>query len=76
MIGVGGVFANETFRKLFSTLGEKYGKPVCFPEDKKLNTDNAAMIAYVGEVMANRGEFVENIDSLEREPRKVLDILI
>jgi tRNA A37 threonylcarbamoyltransferase TsaD len=39
------------------------------PFKKELNTDNAAMIGIVTYQKALRGEFVEDIDKLDRDPR-------
>jgi len=69
IFGVGGVMCNNSMRKELRKIAKKYELPVYFPCSKKLNTDNAAMIAYVGWLKAKRGEYADKID---REPRKTL----
>lgn len=66
---VGGVSANLYLRKLFRQLAEKYQGEVLFPSFKYLTGDNAAMIGVVGYYKALKEEFVDNIESLDREPR-------
>lgn len=65
----GGVAANLNLRKMMRKVAKIYGLPIFFPFKKELNTDNAAMIGMAGYFMAQRGEWVENIDDLEREAR-------
>ncbi len=72
IFAVGGVMSNSLMRKMVRRIGKKYSLPTHFPYSKKLNTDNAAMIGYVGWQNAIRKEFVENIDNFGREPRKKL----
>jgi N6-L-threonylcarbamoyladenine synthase len=72
IFGVGGVMSNGNMRLGLRRLARLYKLPVYFPYSKKLNTDNAAMIAYAGWQKALRREYVADNDNLEREPRKKL----
>lgn len=65
----GGVAANLVFRKMMRRVAKKHKLQIYFPTKKELNTDNAAMIGIVGFFKAQRNEFVENIEGLEREAR-------
>lgn len=65
----GGVTANSRLRQLLRQLGRKKQIPVFFPPFKKLATDNAAMIGLTAHDKFLRGEFVENINELDRLPR-------
>lgn len=69
LIGVGGVMNNENLRARLKDLGKKYSLPVYLPYSKTLNGDNAAMIGIAGYYKALRGEFVEDIDSFDRDAR-------
>lgn len=63
----GGVSANDMLRKkLRLTFGKKYR--LHFPKDKKLFGDNAGMIAVAAYHNAKRGNFVSDIEKLERNP--------
>jgi N6-L-threonylcarbamoyladenine synthase len=63
----GGVSANSYLRKkLRATFGKKYR--LHFPTNKKLYGDNGAMIAVAAYHNARRGNFVQDIDVLERNP--------
>lgn len=73
MIAVGGVMSNNTMRKMFRMLGREVGLPIYFPIGKKLNTDNAAMIAAAAYFKYNRGEIVVKMEEFEREPRMKLN---
>lgn len=66
---VGGVSANFYLRGLFRQLAKKYKGKALFPSFKYLTGDNAAMIGVVGYYKALKGEFVSDIESLDREPR-------
>lgn len=72
LMASGGVMANLTLRKELRKMAKKIGLPIYMPVKKELNTDNAMMIGLVGYFKALRGEFVEDIDSLERNPRMEL----
>lgn len=65
----GGVAANLEFRKKLRKLAKEKNLPIFMPFKRELNTDNAAMIGIVGYFKALRGEFVEDIDKLDRDPR-------
>ncbi len=73
LIAVGGVMSNNTMRKMFRMLGREVGLPIYFPIGKKLNTDNAAMIAAAAYFKYNRGEIVVKMEEFEREPRMKLN---
>lgn len=72
LVAVGGVLANRELRKRIRGLGKLYNLPVFFPYTTKLNTDNAGMIGVAGFYQAQRGDFVTDINSLDREPRAKL----
>jgi len=65
----GGVLANLELRKRLRKMAKEYKLPLLMPTKKILNTDNAAMIGVAGYYKAMRGEFVENIEELDRDPR-------
>ncbi|MBU1130412.1 tRNA (adenosine(37)-N6)-threonylcarbamoyltransferase complex transferase subunit TsaD [Patescibacteria group bacterium] len=69
LMGAGGVMANLELRKDLRKLAKKNNLPIFMPFKKELNTDNAAMIGIVGYYKAKKGEFVKDIDKLEREAR-------
>jgi len=64
----GGVTNNLTLRKQASYIASQFGLKTFFPNDKKLLTDNAAMIGVCGWYQSQRKNFVKNIDSLDRQP--------
>lgn len=63
----GGVSANIYMRKLFR---KNFAKPhrLHFPTQKKLCSDNAAMIGVAGYYNAIRDNYVNDIESLDRDP--------
>ena len=69
LIVVGGVVANLRLRKLMRDLTKKYHGEVLFPTYKYLNGDNAAMIGVVAGYKSKVGQFVKNIDEVDRIPR-------
>ena len=69
LLASGGVLSNLELRKRLRKLAKEMGLPIYMPFAKNLNTDNAAMIGIVAYQKAERGEFVENIDKLDRDPR-------
>ena len=69
LLASGGVLSNLELRKRLRKLAKEVGLPIFMPVHKNLNTDNAAMIGVVTYQKAMRGEFVENIDELDRDPR-------
>ena len=72
LIVVGGVAANLRLRKLMRDLAKKYQGETLFPTYKYLNGDNAAMIGVVAGYKAEVGNFVKNIDEVDRIPRMAL----
>jgi N6-L-threonylcarbamoyladenine synthase len=64
----GGVINNLPLRQASRKLARKYGLQVFIPYDKKLFTDNAAMIGICAFWQAKRKDFVENVDALDRQP--------
>ena len=69
LLASGGVLSNMTLRKELRILAKSFDLPIFMPYSKILNTDNAAMIGVAGYYKALRGEFVENIAELDRNPR-------
>jgi len=69
LLASGGVLANIEIRKRLRKLAKVVGLPIYMPPQKNLNTDNAAMIGIVAYQKALRGEFVEDLDKLDRDPR-------
>jgi N6-L-threonylcarbamoyladenine synthase len=72
LLASGGVMANHSLRKELRKLAKEVDLPLFMPSKKELNTDNAMMIGVAGYYKALRGEFVEDIDCLDRDPRAVL----
>jgi N6-L-threonylcarbamoyladenine synthase len=70
LMACGGVMANKLLRKQLRTLARGFKLPIFMPQSKILNTDNAGMIAVAGYYKAMRGEYVEDIDGLDRNPRE------
>ncbi|MGI5840880.1 MAG: tRNA (adenosine(37)-N6)-threonylcarbamoyltransferase complex transferase subunit TsaD [Patescibacteria group bacterium] len=69
LLASGGVMANENLRKRLRVLAKSKNLKIYMPPKKELNTDNAAMIGVAGYFKALRGEFVEDIESLDRDAR-------
>ena len=69
LLASGGVLANIEIRKRLRKLAKETCLPIFMPLHKNLNTDNAAMVGIVAYQKALRGEFVEDIDKLDRDPR-------
>ncbi len=65
----GGVMANQCLKRLLRKLAKENDLPVFFPPNKKLTTDNAAMIGVAAYFKYQRGEFVKNPEALDRQPR-------
>ncbi|MCL5091132.1 MAG: tRNA (adenosine(37)-N6)-threonylcarbamoyltransferase complex transferase subunit TsaD [Patescibacteria group bacterium] len=65
----GGVIANHYLRQLLRKLAKQNHLPIFFPANKKLITDNAAMIGIAAWYKYQRNEFVEDLDLLDRKPR-------
>jgi N6-L-threonylcarbamoyladenine synthase len=64
----GGVINSLPLRQASRKLARKYGLQVFIPYDKKLFTDNAAMVGICAFWQAKRKDFVENVDALDRQP--------
>jgi len=69
LLASGGVLANLELRKRLRKLAKEMNLPIYMPAHKNLNTDNAAMIGVVAYQKALRGEFVEDVEKLDRNPR-------
>ena len=69
LLASGGVLSNLELRKRLRKLAKEKDLPIFMPVKKWLNTDNAAMIGVVAYYKAMRGEFVEDIEKLDRDPR-------
>jgi N6-L-threonylcarbamoyladenine synthase len=69
LLASGGVLANMELRKRLRKLAKEMKTPIFMPMKKEFNTDNAAMIGVVGYYKALRKEFVEDKESLDRDPR-------
>lgn len=72
LMASGGVMCNKELRKRLRKLAKELKLEIVMPIKKELNTDNAAMIGLVAYYKAMRGEFVTDIDKLDREARLVL----
>lgn len=68
----GGVIANKRLRYQLRKLMNKHGGTAVFPSLKYLCGDNAAMIGVAAWKQAERGDYVQDIQNLGREPRKSL----
>ena len=64
----GGVINNLTIRKEVRKIANRYRLKVYLPYTNKLLTDNAAMIGVCAWYQAQRGDFVKDIGSLDRQP--------
>lgn len=64
----GGVVSNVAIRTEARKVARKFGVPVYIPYSAKLFTDNAAMIGVTAWYKARRGEFVEDLNQLDRQP--------
>lgn len=63
---------NLELRKRLRNLAKEMRLPINMPYKKELNTDNGAMIGLVAYYKAMRGEFVEDVDGLDRDARLVI----
>ena len=64
----GGVIANLAIRRETRKLANKYSLPVYVAYNKKLFTDNAAMIGVCAWYQAKRNDFVKDIEKVDRLP--------
>ena len=69
LLASGGVMANLDLRKKLRKLAKEVKIPILMPTEKAFDTDNAAMIGLVAYYKALRNEFVEDKESLDRDPR-------
>ena len=69
LLASGGVMANLDLRKKLRKLAKEVSIPLLMPTEKAFDTDNAAMIGLVAYYKALRNEFVEDKESLDRDPR-------
>ncbi|MEI8067598.1 MAG: tRNA (adenosine(37)-N6)-threonylcarbamoyltransferase complex transferase subunit TsaD [Candidatus Shapirobacteria bacterium] len=72
ILASGGVLANLELRKRLRKMAKELKTPLLMPIKKEFNTDNAAMIGLVGYYKALKNEFVEDVESLDRNPRATL----
>ena len=64
----GGVINNTTIRREIRKTAGLHKTKVFVPFDKKLISDNAAMIGVCAHFQAQKGNFVKNINQLDRKP--------
>ncbi len=64
----GGVVSNTAIRAAARKKARECGLRVVIPYSKKLFTDNAAMIGVSAWHQAQRGDFVEDLEKLDRQP--------
>jgi N6-L-threonylcarbamoyladenine synthase len=64
----GGVVSNVKIREATRQTAKTYGLKIFSPDNNKLITDNAAMIGVTAWYKAQRGEFWEDLDTLDRKP--------
>jgi N6-L-threonylcarbamoyladenine synthase len=69
----GGVISNIYIRNRIRQAMRRLNLPVYIPYNKKLLTDNAAMIGVVAYYKAKRGEYVKDIDAMDRKPNLSFD---
>lgn len=65
----GGVAASPTIRKNIRNCVKKFELKAYFPSSNRLYMDNAGMIGIVGYLKYLRGEFVTDLDKVDRVPR-------
>ncbi len=64
----GGVINNLALRRQIRQTAKKFNLPVFIPYSDKLFSDNAGMIGVAAYYSAQQGKFVENIETLDRQP--------
>lgn len=64
----GGVVSNLTIRKEVRKVAQKFKVSVFIPYNKKLLTDNAAIVGVCAYYQAERNDFAENVDVVDRQP--------
>ena len=55
VIASGGVLANQTLRNRLRAAAQKAGYDLCYPESRLLCTDNAGMVAALGDRLFQAG---------------------
>lgn len=65
----GGVGSSKAVRVGIRKISRDFGLEAHFPYGKKLYMDNGAMIAHAGFYRYLKGEFVESVNTIDREPR-------
>lgn len=65
----GGVSANKRLRLITREFVKKVGGTVYFPPYPYLTGDNAAMIGVVASYKAEKGEYIKDINAIDRVPR-------
>ncbi|MGI5827421.1 MAG: tRNA (adenosine(37)-N6)-threonylcarbamoyltransferase complex transferase subunit TsaD [Patescibacteria group bacterium] len=65
----GGVSANLELRKMLRKYCKERGLQFLYPTQRRLNTDNAAMIGVAAFFQYKKQDFIKNLDSLQRVPR-------
>jgi len=69
----GGVINNPYLCQEVKKIARRFGTTVFIPQDRKLLTDNAAMIGIAAYYKFKRKEFVKDISKLDREPNLSLE---
>ncbi len=69
----GGVANNRRIRQLVGRLAQERQLPLLLPDDRRLYTDNAAMIGIAAYYTYLRGEVVADFSSFDRAPDLKLD---
>jgi len=64
----GGVISSQKIQEAIKNEMEKYQIPVYVPYSRTLLTDNAAMVGVVAYFKAKEGDFIKNIEGLDRVP--------
>ena len=71
----GGVGCNARLQEMCRIMcSERGAKFFCPP--KELLVDNGAMIGYLGEIMFDNGDYIENVEDVEVKPRERTDDVI
>ena len=68
----GGVACNKRLQEMCRIMCEERGCKLFVPENSLL-TDNAGMIAYLGEIMFKKGIFEKNFEKVDIKPRERTD---
>ncbi|MCW8966646.1 MAG: KEOPS complex N(6)-L-threonylcarbamoyladenine synthase Kae1 [Candidatus Pacearchaeota archaeon] len=68
----GGVACNKRLQEMCKIMCKERGAK-CFIPENSLLVDNAAMIAYLGEIMFKKNIFEKNLDKVDIKPRERTD---